>query len=387
MSAAHEIPAIPTVAEIREWTLQHFGRRPCLWQCNVAVSLLWGNRDLVCISATCSGKTLTFWMPLLFRPDGIQVIITPLNILGEQNTLQLQQIGVKAISISGLTANANNFEVFKLKGGFAKLWRNPAFRSRLISVIWDEAHCVKSWEAFRKGYKEAGRLRNLLSGVPYYMPSAMLPEPVLDGVLSNLHVQKSRLETIRKMQHAASTFMDLVDILLPPRWKPGDRIPKFLAFFDNIKESHQAADVLQAKFPAVDRYKVLCFHSDMTASLRGEATAEYADGQLWGLYCTDSFGMWVDIADIEVVVQWRLTCDFNTLWQRLGHAARGQGREAVAVLLVEPKYFDEEREASTRRAEKRAEKRKEAVAQKAVAVSTTPHRCAPLRLLTGRRAK
>ncbi|KAJ7240892.1 hypothetical protein C8J57DRAFT_958654, partial [Mycena rebaudengoi] len=41
--------------------------------------------DVVCISATGSGKTLTFWLPLLFKPDGIQIVISPLNILRQQN--------------------------------------------------------------------------------------------------------------------------------------------------------------------------------------------------------------------------------------------------------------------------------------------------------------
>ncbi|KAI0738168.1 hypothetical protein C8Q80DRAFT_1060062, partial [Daedaleopsis nitida] len=57
---------------------------PYLWQCHAAIALLKGDRDVVCISGTGSGKTLTFWIPLLFRPNGIQVIITPLNILGTQ---------------------------------------------------------------------------------------------------------------------------------------------------------------------------------------------------------------------------------------------------------------------------------------------------------------
>ncbi|KAG2341413.1 hypothetical protein BDR05DRAFT_888309, partial [Suillus weaverae] len=39
------------------------------------------NQDVVSISATSSDKILTFWMLLLFHPQGIQVIVTPLNIL------------------------------------------------------------------------------------------------------------------------------------------------------------------------------------------------------------------------------------------------------------------------------------------------------------------
>lgn len=41
------------------------------------------------------------------------------------------------------------------------------------------------------------------------------------------------------------------------------------------------------------------------------------------------------------------------MWQRFGRAARAPGKEALAVLFVDPKYFDEEKEAAKLRAEKR----------------------------------
>ncbi len=107
---------IPTVEEIREKTLLHFKRRPCLWQCQVTQAILRGDRDVVCISGTGSGKTLTFWMPLLFRTDGIQVILTPLNVLGIQNTKQLADLGISAIAICAKTATAKNFQVSGLYG-------------------------------------------------------------------------------------------------------------------------------------------------------------------------------------------------------------------------------------------------------------------------------
>ncbi|KAA1480151.1 hypothetical protein DENSPDRAFT_759362, partial [Dentipellis sp. KUC8613] len=51
----------------------------------------------------------------------------------------------------------------------------------------------------------------------------------------------------------------------------------------------------------------------------------------------------VDLPDIDIVVQWRATCDMRTLWQRFGRAARDPTRTAKALLLAEPKWFDDER--------------------------------------------
>ncbi|KAJ7306712.1 hypothetical protein DFH08DRAFT_652520, partial [Mycena albidolilacea] len=52
---------------IRAKAVEHLGYQPCYWQIKVVEAILKRDRDVVCISATGSGKTLTFWLPLLFK--------------------------------------------------------------------------------------------------------------------------------------------------------------------------------------------------------------------------------------------------------------------------------------------------------------------------------
>ena len=75
----------PSMSEICSWTELVFGCRPCLWQIKVVETILRHDHDVILIAGTGMGKTLTFWMPLLFRKGGLQIITTPLNILGKQN--------------------------------------------------------------------------------------------------------------------------------------------------------------------------------------------------------------------------------------------------------------------------------------------------------------
>lgn len=75
------------------------------------MAVLKGDKDVICISATGSGKTLTFWLPLLARGDGIQIIVTPLNILGTQSVNALAKVGINAIAITAETATPKNFKV------------------------------------------------------------------------------------------------------------------------------------------------------------------------------------------------------------------------------------------------------------------------------------
>ena len=48
---------------------------PCLWQIHVVRAILDGN-DVITIAPTGSGKSLTYWMPLLFIKYGITVVVT-----------------------------------------------------------------------------------------------------------------------------------------------------------------------------------------------------------------------------------------------------------------------------------------------------------------------
>lgn len=47
-----------------------------------------------------------------------------------------------------------------------------------------------------------------------------------------------------------------------------------------------------------------------------------------------------NIHDIEIVVQWKTPCDLSSWVQRAGRAARGPGRQGLAVMIVEKSAFE-----------------------------------------------
>lgn len=189
-------------------------------------------------------------------------------------------------------------------GGFEKLLKNETFTSRIISVIWDEAHCISTWGEMRTAYREAGRLRAKLASVPYLVTSATLPPLALAEVMENLKMKKERTISIhrsndrpnvhlvvRKIRYPLNTFLDLV-FLVPEGWKAGDRQPpKFLIFFDSIPDSIAAAKVLRNRLPLEYQNKIKWFNSDMSEQFRECEVDALRVGKTWGLCCTDSFGM------------------------------------------------------------------------------------------------
>ncbi len=111
---SHLVVRVPSAEEIRTEVKARLGYHPCLFQINDALAQLRG-RDTVTIAATGSGKTLTFWIPLLFNDNGIIIIITALNVLGDQNVKQAEKLGISAIN---LTSENTSDDVFQVGRGF-----------------------------------------------------------------------------------------------------------------------------------------------------------------------------------------------------------------------------------------------------------------------------
>src|SRR5258708_5494432 len=65
---------------IQSETFRHWSIHPCRWQVEVSRQLLERQSNLIMISGTGSGKTLTFWMPMLYE-TAITIVITPLKLL------------------------------------------------------------------------------------------------------------------------------------------------------------------------------------------------------------------------------------------------------------------------------------------------------------------
>jgi hypothetical protein len=224
--------------------------------------------------------------------------------------------------------------------------------------------------------------------------SATLPPAVLADVTNNLQVSPKKCTIIcrsndrpnihlvvREMKYPISSFKDLA-FLIRENWKPGDPPPpKFLIFFDSIADSIEAAKFLRARLPLEYRHKIKWFNSEMSSEFKDLESDGLKAGNIWGLSCTDSFGMvrmpyqddgdadqlfqGLDLPDIVLVIQWCSTCEMCTLWQRLGRAAHALHLTAIGLFLVEPERFDANIAKAEARAEQRAKaskkKRKEAM--------------------------
>ncbi|KAF4579691.1 hypothetical protein EYR40_000127 [Pleurotus pulmonarius] len=365
-----------TTQEIRDATFKRFNKRPCLFQIQVAKTIYCARKDVVACAPTGSGKTLSFWMPLVMaQADGLRltmIVVTPLNLLGKQNMAQLSQVGIRAVAISSENNSPalwkevkdrhydvliTNPEILMGNEHVASLLADTKFASSILQVVFDEGHCISEWGKFRKGYTQLGILRNTIrsaENIPFYVASATLPKSVLHEISQVLRLRESSTEYIlqsndrpevsllvQPLVYPANSFKDL-EFLLKGNPYCDESPGKFIVFFDNIKEAEAARNVLRKRLNNGNQLRVKYFHSTMTQAYREEELEKFRQDEVWGICSTDAFGMGMDLPDIKLVVQWRATCGLNTLFQRFGRAARGKGETGVGILLVDKKDLDDE---------------------------------------------
>lgn len=100
----------PNDDEIRAKMQAHFKKRPCDWQLELYRAQK-NAKNIISIARTGSGKTFTYFLPLIDSTDGVVIIVTALNVLGDQFEREALAAGFSAKSVNG--KNDTN-EVFKV---------------------------------------------------------------------------------------------------------------------------------------------------------------------------------------------------------------------------------------------------------------------------------
>jgi superfamily II DNA helicase RecQ len=188
-------------------------------------------------------------------------------------------------------------------GEFERMWNKRQVFRRLLYFVFDEAHCILLWEHFRNSYGLLGRLRLLTPDrIPIYAPTATATPPAIKAIKTSLQLRESETVEIlrsndradlhiaaRFMQHPAYTFKDLA-FLIPDPATTTALPPCFLVFCSSQETTEEACLTLEAMAPFM-KGKIAWFHSDMTPECRAEMLDKLRSHELWGLFCTDAFGL------------------------------------------------------------------------------------------------
>ncbi|KAJ7273824.1 P-loop containing nucleoside triphosphate hydrolase protein [Mycena rebaudengoi] len=333
-------------------------------------------QDTVLHASTGAGKTGVAAGPhLLPSSKGkVTLVISPLLSLHEEQVLTFQdEFSLKAVAINSahggctpeimeaVVAGENQIvlispEMLLSRRFIDGVLRKPEFGSRCLSVFIDEAHCVSHWGAsFRKKYASIGIIRAFLPrAIPIIAVSATLTPRVHQDLLAKLQIdpkdyvyvnigndRPTVAQVVRAMEHPMNSYRDL-DFLAPDTMTSPADMPKAFIYCDDTKDGAGIVDHVNGRVHPQYRERGLVrpYNAAMSKDYRDTVMRLFRAGIIRVLVCTDAAGMGCDVPDVDIVVQWKAPANMSAWIQRAGRAARGRGREGLAVMLVEKTAFE-----------------------------------------------
>ena len=297
-------------------------------------------RDVLALLPTGGGKSVCFQVPALMK-EGLCLVVTPLIALMKDQVQNLSQRGIKALAIhAGMSRHEVDLTLNNAAyGDFQFLYVSPErlntylFRSYLDVlplnyIVVDEAHCISQWGYdFRPDYLRIGELRKLVD-VPVIALTATATPRVASDIMDKLAFReplllKASFERLNLTYLVRKVDDKLGQLLNICRSVPGSGI----VYMRHRARCEEIASYLQANGVVASYY-----HAGLSGPARTERQAQWKDGELPVMVCTNAFGMGIDKSDVRFVVHMDLPESIEAYYQEAGRAGR-DGKRSYAVLL------------------------------------------------------
>ena len=323
-------------------------------QLEVILAALRGE-SLLFVSATGSGKSLCFHIPILLQ-RGLGIVISPLKALMSQQVagLQLKKIpstfinsdlspSEKAIRYQWIREKAVKF-LYCTPERFDETMSRPAdvrelMRLKPSYLVIDEAHCIDRWgNDFRPNYGQLGKVRSALGNPPVLAFTATAGVDSQKRILESLGVPSARVfVTGVNRPNIALARLDLESederirlIIALLRRVPAGRAMLFVPTVNTGKS-------VQAQL-ADQGFQVPFYHSKLATANEREMLLGRFLGRIKPpanvIICTNAFGMGLDVPDVRLVVHWHHPMSMEDYLQEFGRAGR-DGKPSVAILFTD----------------------------------------------------
>lgn len=309
---------------------------------------------LLFVSATGSGKSLCFQIPILLT-RGCGFIVSPLKALMSQQVASLQMKKIPSTFINGDLSPLEKKIRYKLlqEGAVKFLFCTPerfdpgmvrqaevaeVSRARPSYLVIDEAHCIDRWgRDFRPNYGKLGAVRQALGNPPVLAFTATAGVEGQRRILASLGIPDARVVVtgvnrpnikflrleVRKDEERYPSIADMLRVM------PPGRAMLFVPTVNTGKE-------LQAGLRSAG-WDLPFYHSKLGTATEREMLLGRFTGRTEPparvIICTNAFGMGLDVPDVRLVVHWQHPASAEDYLQEFGRAGR-DGAPSIALLFT-----------------------------------------------------
>ena len=296
--------------------------------------------DVLAILPTGGGKSVCFQVPGMMR-DGLTLVVTPLIALMKDQVQQLQDRGIRAIAIhAGMQRHDVDLALNNAAyGDYKFLYVSPErlgtflFRSYagvlgISCIVVDEAHCISQWGYdFRPDYLRIGELRKLVKAPVIALTATATPDVARD-IMQHLGFEKENLiqgdfarpnltYVVRKTEDKLGQILSVC----------GGVSGSGILYVRNRRKAEELSAFLQAQGVSASFY-----HAGLGYETRAQRQADWKQGKIRVMVCTNAFGMGIDKPDVRFVLHYDLPDSPEAYFQEAGRAGR-DGLRSYAVQL------------------------------------------------------
>ena len=305
-------------------------------------------RDTLALMPTGSGKSLTYQLAAMLRPEPTLVLSPLIALMKDQvDQLPAEIASTAAFVNSSLEADETARRLDDVRAGRTRLLyaaperlRNAAFVETLRSigvglVVIDEVHCVSMWgHDFRPDYLFIRRALETLGEPAVLGMTATATPSTATGIATALGRE---MAVVRTSVVRANLRYDVEEVtgnedrlrILVERLRAVEE-GSAIVYARSRDSCERVARTLRGHGLAMEHY-----HAGLEPDERSRVQDDFISGRIRGVVATTAFGMGIDKPDVRFVCLFNYPDSLESYVQMVGRGGR-DGEPSATLLLASP---------------------------------------------------